>query len=188
MIHHPECKKQGPHPIIGTEEEDLGGVVRLESVFEAGNWPDSTLAQGFADVMYDKLQHLVNAGYNCVREGVPQSPHIKELIRIAQNIQDKFATRIVKRDAWVKHGDSDVETETAGGPTDLAAYLGTHYFIDLRRPRTENEFKVLTYQLEALSDHFDELTPPLKRLKPATWTRMESSFKPPSEVLEANTS
>ena len=71
--------------------------------------------------MYDKLQHLLNAGYNCVREGVPQAPHIKELIRIAQNIQDEFATRIVKRDAWVKHGDSDVETETAGGQTDLAA-------------------------------------------------------------------
>ena len=170
MIRHPDCENQGPHPIVGTSEEGLGGVVRLDSVFEAGNWPDSTLAQGFENIMHDKLQHLVNAGYNCVREGVPQSPHIKELIKIAQTIQDEFATRIVRRDTWVKHGDTDLEIETAGGPTDLAAYLGTNYYIDLRRPKTENELKTLTYQLEALSDHFNELTHPLRRLKPPTWT------------------
>ena len=173
MIHHPECEKQGPHPILGIEENNLGGVVRLDSVFEANNWPDSTLAQGFADTMYDKLQHLVNAGYNCVREGVPQAPHIKELIKIAQKIQDEFATRIIKRDAWVKYGDPDMETETAGGLTDSPAYLGTSYYVDLREPRTKNEFKNLIYQLEALSDHFDELTYHLRKLKPMDWTETE---------------
>ena len=52
----------------------------------------------------------------------------------------------------------------------MAAYLGTQYFIDLRRPRTESELRTLTYQQEALSHHFDELTHPLRVLKPATWT------------------
>ena len=75
MIHHPDCENQGPHPIVGVSEEGLGGVVRLDSVFDAENWPESTLAQGFANAMHDKLQTLITAGNNCVREGVPQSPH-----------------------------------------------------------------------------------------------------------------
>ena len=150
MIHHPDCENQGPHPIVGTSEEGLGGVVRLDSVFEADNWPDSTLAQGFADAMHDKFQHLIEAGYNCVREGVPQSPHIKELIKIAYTFQDEFTTRVIKRESWTKHGETDMETESASGTPWLAAYLGTNYYVDLRRPKTENELKRLTYQLEAL--------------------------------------
>ena len=147
----------------------MGGIVRLDSVFDAGKWPEPTPAQGFADTMYDKLQQLVDAGYSCVRDGVPQSPHIKELIRIAQNIQDKFDTRVIKRSTWVKLIDKDYDQETAGGPTDLAAYLGTNYYVDLRKPKTRDELRTLIHQLEALSDQFDEIAHHLKRLRPPTW-------------------
>ena len=93
--------------------------------------------------MHDNLQHLIDAGYICVREGVPQSPHIKELIKIANFIQDEFATRIVKRESWITHGDTDMEIESASDTPGLAAYLGTNYYVDLRRPKTEHEFKIL---------------------------------------------
>ena len=98
MIHHPDCKGQGPHPIVGDPEESLGGIVRRDLILEAEKWPEPTLAQAFADMMHNKLQHLVEAGYNYVRDGVPQSPHIKELIKIAQNIQDEFDTRVTKKE------------------------------------------------------------------------------------------
>ena len=101
--------------------------------------------------MHDKLQHLVEAGYNCVRDGVTQSPHIKELIKIAQNIQDEFNTKVMKRSTWAKHEDKDLDLDVAGGPTDLAAYLGTSYHIDLRKPKTKDELKAQLHQLEALS-------------------------------------
>ena len=84
--------------------------------------------------------------------------------------QDEFTTRVIKRESWTKHGETDMETESVSGTPGLAVHLGTNYYVDLRRPKTENEFKRLTYQLEALSDHFDELTLPLRKLKPATWT------------------
>ena len=76
--------------------------------------------------------------------------------------------RIVRRNSQVKYGDSDMEIEMAGRKTELAAYLETQYFINLRRPRTENELRALIYQLEALSHHFDELTYPLRKLRPKT--------------------
>ena len=61
-----------------------------------------------------------------------------------------------------------MEIEMAGRNTELAAYLETQYFINLRRPRTKNELRALIYQLEALSHHFDELTYPLRKLRPKT--------------------
>jgi hypothetical protein len=38
-----------------------------------------------------------------VRDGVPQSPHIKELIKMAQAVQDEFDTRVMKRSSWKEH-------------------------------------------------------------------------------------
>ena len=68
-----------------------------------------------------------------------------------------------------------MEIEMAGRKTELAAYLGTQYFINLRRPRTENELRALIYQLEALSH-------------PATLTPVGLSYKPPSEAAVESTS
>ena len=49
MIHHPDCEGQGPHPTDGINKEGIGGVIRLDSILEAGKWPEPTPAQGFAD-------------------------------------------------------------------------------------------------------------------------------------------
>merc|ERR1711884_616638 len=114
MIHHPDCEGQGPHPTDGINKEGIGGVIRLDLILEAEKWPEPTPAQGFADSMYDKLQNLVEAGYSCVRDGVPQSTHIKELIKMAQNIQDEFDTRVMKRSSWTGHGD-----DTLNAPSNL---------------------------------------------------------------------
>ena len=80
-----------------------------------------------------------------MRDGVPQSPHIKELIKIAQNIQDEFDTKVMKRSTWARHEDKDLALDVAGGPTELAAYLGTSYYIDLRKPKTKDELKTLLH-------------------------------------------
>ena len=143
-------------------------MVRLNSTYSPMDWPDSTIAQSFADVMHDKLQHLVNAGNECVREGVPQTPEIQELIKHARGIQDEYATRIVKRESWTRLGDSDTPMEWDESEANMVAYLGTQYYIDLRNPRTDNELRNLAYQLEALSRHFNELTRPLRLLRPKT--------------------
>ena len=82
--------------------------------------------------MYEKLQKLVEAGYNCVRDGVPQSPHIKELIKMAQTVQDEFDTRVMKRSSWKEHKNDTLDTPNY--LPELAAYLGTSYYIDLRKP------------------------------------------------------
>ena len=118
------------------------GVVRLESADWSRNWADTTIAQGFANTMFDKLQDLWDAGYNCSRQGVPQTPHIQELIRLAQDIQDEFANRITKREAWDLHGGSRPEGEQTDRKSKLAAYLGTQYYVNLRKPRTENELRI----------------------------------------------
>merc|ERR1712020_400322 len=173
------------HPIVGVGEEGLTGIVRLDSVFEAEKWPEPTPAQAFADGMYDKLQQLVEAGYDCVRDGVPQSPHIKNLIRIAMNIRDEFDTRVIKRSSWEKHIDKDLDQEAAGGPTDLVAYLGTSYYIDLRKPKTRVELRALIHQLEALSTHFDEIAHHLRRLRPPTWHLEKDWYKKDSEETES---
>ena len=100
-------------------------------------------------------------GHGCARAG-----HTQELIKIAREIQDEFATRITRRESWVEHENPDATDDSAGKGTDLEAYLGTQYLIDLKKPRTRNELQTLTNQIEALSHHFDELTYPLKELKP----------------------
>merc|ERR1712020_883096 len=169
VIHHPDCHNQGSHPISEKEKDQLpkegslGGVVRLSSVYHARNWPDTTISQLFADTMYDKLQHLVTAGENCITRNMPQTPQIRELLRIAQGIQDEFATRITRRDSWVKHGDSDTDTDTES--TETTAYLGTQYQVDLRKPRTENEHQSLINQLDSLSNHFNDLKQHLAELR-----------------------
>merc|ERR1712115_482872 len=167
MIHHPECQGQGPHPTNGVNKDGIGGVIRIESILEAGKWPEPTPAQGFADSMYEKLQKLVEAGYNCVRDGVPQSPHIKELIKMAQAVQDEFDTRVMKRSSWKEYKDDILDTPNY--LPELAAYLGTSYYIDLRKPKTRDEFKTLMNQLEALGSQFDEIAHLLKRLRPPGW-------------------
>merc|ERR1711978_439071 len=167
MIHHPECQGQGPHPTDGVNKDGIGGVIRIESILEAGKWPEPTPAQGFADSMYEKLQKLVEAGYSCVRDGVPQSPHIKELIKMAQAVQDEFDTRVMKRSSWKEHGGDILDTPNH--LPELAAYLGTSYYIDLRKPKTGDEFETLMNQLEALGSQFDEVAHLLKRLRPRGW-------------------
>merc|ERR1711923_528879 len=167
MIHHPKCQGQGPHPTDKINKDGIGGVIRMESILEADKWPEPTPAQGFADSMYEKLQRLVEAGYNCVRDGVPQSPHIKELIKMAQNIQDEFDTRVMKRSSWREHKDDILDTPNY--LPELAAYLGTSYYVDLRKPKTRDEFKTLMNQLEALGSQFDEIAHLLKRLRPSGW-------------------
>ena len=52
---------------------------------------------------------------------------------------------------------------------ELAAYLGTSYYIDLRKPKTRDEFKTLLNQLEALGSQFDEIAHLLRRLRPPNW-------------------
>ena len=97
VIHSPECSTQGEHPITNERgkyiihQGNLGGVVRLEAADWTRNWADTTLAQEFANTMYDKLRDLVDAGYNCSRQGVPQAPHIQGLIRLGQGIQDEYS-------------------------------------------------------------------------------------------------
>ena len=61
----------------------------------------------------------------------------------------------MKRSTWARHEEKDIDLDVAGGPTELAAYLGTSYYIDLRKPKTKDELKTLLHQLEALSDQFD---------------------------------
>ena len=113
----------------------------MGSVLNPREWPESTLAQAFADAMYDRLQHLVNVSHGCVRAG-----NTKELIRIARDIQDEFATRITHRESWVEHENPDTADDSANKSTDLEAYLGTQYLIDLKKPRTEGELKTLINQ------------------------------------------
>ena len=76
---------------------------------------------------------------------------------------------MIKRSTWARHVDKDVDQETAGSPTDLAAYLGTNYYVDLWKPKSKNELRTLIHQLEALSDQFDEIVHHLRRLRPPTW-------------------
>ena len=155
IIHHPDCHNQGSHPITEEEREshikdgNLGGAIRLESVLDARDWPESTIAQAFADTMYDKLQHLINVSHGCAKG--PLTPHVQRLIKTARDIQDEFATRITCRDSWVVHGDPDTSENSAGKNANLAPYLGTQYQIDLKKPRTRDELQILTNQIEALS-------------------------------------
>ena len=74
IVHHPDCQHQGSHPLTETERESqirdgaLGGAIRIESVTNDRKWSEPTLAQAFADTMYDQLQHLVNVSHGRNRE------------------------------------------------------------------------------------------------------------------------
>ena len=72
----------------------------------------------------------------------------------------------------------------AGRKTELAAYLGTQYFINLRRPRTENELRALIYQLEALSHHFDVPTKETKAKDKHNQWRAGRGRRPAQRGLE----
>ena len=86
IVHHPDCHHQGSHPITEKEREShirdgtLGGAIRLDSVINDRNWSEPTLAQAFADTMYDQLQHLVNVCHGRTRE--PLTPQTLSLIHI----------------------------------------------------------------------------------------------------------
>ena len=182
IIHSPECFSQGNHPI--TEEKckylshqgNLGGVVRLQSIDKPADWADTKISQEFANTMFDKLQDLLNAAYNCTRHNIPQTPQVQEVIKIAQDIQDEFASRITRPNTWElgEHEDNEPDQNNSKDDptheicTNLAGYLGTQYYVNLRKPRSENELRVLMHQLEGLGQHFDEIALPLRTLRPHT--------------------
>ena len=96
--------------------------------------------------MFDKLQDLFNTeeGGGCTRRGMPQSPKITEIIKIVQEAQDEFSAKIAKPETWdvkdttfyANEGpDRTDQTRTARqGRHDVAGYLGSQYYVNLKRP------------------------------------------------------
>ena len=109
---------------------------------------------------------------------MPQSPKITEIIKIVQEAQDEFSAKIAKPETWdvkdttfyANEGpDRTDQTRTARqGRHDVAGYLGSQYYVNLKRPRTENELRTLVHQLEGLGHHFDEVARSVRALHPLT--------------------
>ena len=106
---------------------------------------------------------------------MPQSPKITEIIKIMQEAQDEFSAKIAKPETWdvkdttfyANEGpDRTDQTRTARqGRHDVAGYLGSQYYVNLR---TENELRTLVRQLEGLGHHFDEVARSVRALRPLT--------------------